>query len=243
MNKGKEFFCEILTEIDSTQDAAYKMAEDNLLPPWGSVLALNQTAGRGQMRKRWASLEGNIMASLRLPDDPLFTTPFAAIATGAITALALRRMNFNVYLKWPNDLVIINKNIPQKVAGILIEERNNIIIAGIGINLVSAPNIDELDDSLKLAPGILLEKGGMPPVVFWKELLTLMHQIYNKGSFSKYWLNSVNYMLFAKDQKTTFKTPQKNWNAILKGINDQGEIILSTDEGIKAFSSGELEFF
>lgn len=48
----------------------------------GSVLALSQRSGRGQLGRNWVSPEGNVYAALRLPQSHPFTGTAAAPAVG-----------------------------------------------------------------------------------------------------------------------------------------------------------------
>ena len=129
----------------SSLDAAKALLKLGILPEWASVLSLSQSAGRGQMRRAWASPEGNLYAALRLPNEGPFAGTAAAPAIGGLLAEALENEGAPVMLKWPNDImqhekedvltVIPKKNACRKVGGILLEERFGALVAGIGINV------------------------------------------------------------------------------------------------------------
>ena len=91
--------------VTSCLDVAHNLAQQNLLPEWGSVLAEQQSAGRGQLRRTWESPPGNIYATLRLPLQPPFHSGAAAPALGGLTAEALGNMGYRVQMKWPNDIL------------------------------------------------------------------------------------------------------------------------------------------
>ena len=64
--------------------------------------------------------------------------------------------NANIKIKWPNDVLLNVK----KLSGILIEKENDIIVIGIGVNILSSPktnNIKYPTTSLKEA-GIDIDK-------------------------------------------------------------------------------------
>ncbi len=146
----------ITDSASSSLDVASYLIKQNLFSPFSSVLCRNQTAGRGQLRRHWHSQEGNIYAALCLPNIPPFSTDAAAPALGGIIAQALNEMGYEVFLKWPND--ILQRKEGQgwcKVAGILLEERNNVLIAGIGINTYCAPDKEDLRKDSFINAGIL----------------------------------------------------------------------------------------
>lgn len=79
---------------------------------------------------------GNLYASgliqLRNDDPP---APTLALLAG----IALYRSvgSTDVYLKWPNDLMIGD----AKVAGVLLEREDDNVVIGVGVNLIVAPEI------------------------------------------------------------------------------------------------------
>lgn len=120
--------------------------------------ALQQTAGRGRRGRPWATPSGNLAASVFVVTNAV---PSRAATLGFVAGLALHealsrtapdlavhmavdgasgpRMRFA--LKWPNDLIADDG---AKVAGILLqsvalEGGRTGIVAGIGVNVVAAP--------------------------------------------------------------------------------------------------------
>ena len=130
---GPEIFP--FAEVPSCLDAAFELARAGRLRIWDSALAASQTAGRGQLRRQWHSPPGNIYAALRLPVTPPFDGSSAAPAVGLLAAEALGALGWHVRIKWPNDLVLHMAGVPRKVAGILLEERGGVLLAGIGVNV------------------------------------------------------------------------------------------------------------
>lgn len=155
----------------STLDVARLLAEADLFPEWASVLSLSQSAGRGQMRRAWASPAGNLYSALRLPLAPPFDVA-PAPACGALFAEALSRLNCPVMLKWPNDLLQAapsfrpglppRRNDCLKVGGMLLEERRGALFAGTGLNLASCPPASTLRDNYAFSAGVLRDAHGSP---------------------------------------------------------------------------------
>lgn len=99
------------------------------------LVADRQTAGRGRSAREWHSPDGNFYGStiVTLRDsDPPAPTLALAVGLGLVEAIGEP-----AYLKWPNDLMIAT----AKVAGVLLERHGDVVVAGIGVNLVSAPEL------------------------------------------------------------------------------------------------------
>lgn len=144
----------------SSLDVAAVLAGAGLLPPWSSVIVTAQTRGRGQLRRVWISPPGNIYAAIRLPCDAVFAGSAAACVIGGLLAEALRRIGVPVAMKWPNDIILLDrgqagKEAWTKVGGILLEERGDVLLAGIGLNTAGAPEPAALREGYALPAGRL----------------------------------------------------------------------------------------
>ncbi len=243
--------------VTSSLDVAQTLAEQGLLPPWGSVLAVRQTAGRGQMRRVWLSPPGNIHAALRLPPVPPFTDTAAAPATGGLVAETLCRAGASVRMKWPNDIVglaasdrisrdISEKRPPQplwrKIGGILIQERGGVILAGIGLNLVSAPPDAALRAEHALPAGTLKEvfacsrnripKNPPPtdrPAMLWARLAHDMFFHYTVSVYRENWRETAERHLAFRGRKVLFAEdnhPEPH-RGILEGLDEAGGLRLA----------------
>ena len=118
----------VLEEVASTQDAA---VEHNLVA--GDVCAtLTQTAGRGRRGSFWDT-RGGVAVTVVL-ESP---SPHFSIAVAATLAAQLNNLvpTCKIGISWPNDLFIDGR----KLAGILIEQREDLCLVGIGVNVLVAP--------------------------------------------------------------------------------------------------------
>lgn len=137
----------------STFSVAWKLHEDGLMPEWGAVICTRQTQGRGQMRRPWHSPRGNLYVTFRLPDDPLLKGDCASLLAGWLLVSAFRALGFPLSLKWPNDLLLEER---AKVGGILLEERDGVLMAGLGVNLAEAPGAALMRVQASLPAAVLL---------------------------------------------------------------------------------------
>ncbi len=180
--------------VGSSLDVAYRMAMDDRLDEWESVTAESQTSGRGQMRRGWISPAGNIYAAVRLPSKEPFTTKFAAPAFGVLAAESLLRLSYPVRIKWPNDLLVLTEEGYAKLAGILLEERGGILLAGIGINVQSHPCETDLREEHAYPATSLLswKKVAVDAENLWQALVMTMISVYKeRAKFSEDWEESL----------------------------------------------------
>ncbi|MEX2201052.1 MAG: biotin--[acetyl-CoA-carboxylase] ligase [Dongiaceae bacterium] len=139
--------------IGSSNDEARRLAEAGA-PEGTLVWAGEQTAGRGRRGRSWASPPGNLYLSLLLrPGVDYAAAPqlgfVCALAMGEAIASLVPECTGRIRYKWPNDLLVDG----GKIAGILLEAGPampsaastgtdpgpRFVIAGIGVNVASAP--------------------------------------------------------------------------------------------------------
>lgn len=124
--------------LDSTSSHARRLAEAGSLATPCVVIAARQTAGRGRHGKRWLSDDHAVTATFCLDVEP--TSGIGADVgqrVAVAVAEALERFAPDVRIKWPNDLLIRER----KVAGILLERIDRLLLIGIGVNVGSAPPV------------------------------------------------------------------------------------------------------
>lgn len=137
----------VADEVTSTNDVVAELATSGRGPLW--LLAHSQTGSRGRRGRAWSFQRGNFAASYLLwPTKP--QSDFAQMSFVAALALFEAVKSFapesDLYLKWPNDVLLGGK----KLSGILLETvqvagKNGLVI-GIGVNLCHAPDQSLLED-------------------------------------------------------------------------------------------------
>jgi len=137
----------IVKETDSTNLALRREHRD--LPDGTLYCALNQTAGRGRLNRRWVTPPNSALCC-----SMLFKSVAEPYHAGAIIALAALEVindclgNEKAFFKWPNDIYINS----DKLAGILSEGviengRFAAVISGVGINInQDADTLAQLDN-------------------------------------------------------------------------------------------------
>jgi BirA family biotin operon repressor/biotin-[acetyl-CoA-carboxylase] ligase len=169
-------------ECSTTMEAARNLAEGGVLGPWSAVIAPRQTRGRGQLRRPWVSSPGNLHMSLVMPAPPESGPWREALAdllplvAGYLFAEALSALGGDIWIKWPNDLIQFNR----KVGGILIEERKDLVVLGLGLNLVDSPPDELMREDSSVSAGVLgipCHKGG--PLALCEQLVNRGRKLYS----------------------------------------------------------------
>jgi len=161
----------------SSMDLAWVLARERLLPGWGSLLAVSQWSGRGRQGRVWYSPPGNVYAAVRLPEPEPTHIGLLHVTTAYLVVEALANLGIEAQIKWPNDLLVDGR----KTGGILIEHRDEVVIAGIGINLATSPEVSRLRSEQALPAGHLAEFGcDMAPLNLWRNLLEDARGVYDE---------------------------------------------------------------
>ena len=112
----------------------------------GIIVSREQTKGRGTRGRNWVSLKGNLFLTIFFQinrDTPKFYEFTMINPVLIISVIKKFYKKRNIYIKWPNDILIGKK----KVCGILQEiinyQKNSYLIIGIGVNLNTNPIVKE----------------------------------------------------------------------------------------------------
>lgn len=215
------------------------MAVDGL-----GILALYQTAGKGQQQKNWYSNPGESILLSVLADthemnaDNVFLLSMSvAVATAQFFS---EYIPGTAHIKWPNDIYWNDK----KAGGILIEPilRGNICqyaIVGIGLNI----NQESFPLNLKNPVSLFLAGGNKQDIVALS--LALRQQVLEAVSFSLAYpektLNLYNDFLYRKGEFVLFEINQQIARHKVLGVNVKGQIMLD-DNGIACYRHNEAKW-
>ncbi len=137
-------------ELDSTNTEAfrlYKKLGNDALP--FVVNAQRQSSGRGQFDREWKSPEGNLYMTFAISkshyewmhkkriDETGITLKVGDLVYQTVLDLIDDKKKLSI--KKPNDILFDSK----KLAGILTEVKNDLIVIGIGLNLAKAPKVEQ----------------------------------------------------------------------------------------------------
>lgn len=135
---------EFIKETGSTSaDIAARLHAGEYVPEGHWLVADRQTAGRGRQSREWFDGGGNFMGSTVVhlrsgdPEPPSLSLLAGLAVYEAVSAKAGAPAAMT--LKWPNDVMVGD----AKLAGILLERIGDAVVVGIGVNLVSAPQLPD----------------------------------------------------------------------------------------------------
>ena len=231
--------------VSSTFDEAWRLYAEGRLGQWDSVIARSQTAGRGQLRRGWISPPGNLYWTVRLPCVEPFDSPGAAVALGALIANALCDLGCEALLKWPNDIVARTEKGIAKIAGILLEEKDGCVLAGIGINIAAAPEAAELKAEGAMpattlaacAPGASLP----PPSEIGRQILRHIRSACKDGGvFASLWRDLAAARLLWTGQEVIVREGEKELRGVFLGLGKDGCALIEQDGATHEIYGGTM---
>tara|TARA_Y100001935_G_scaffold18355_2_gene13473 strand:+ start:4904 stop:5536 length:633 start_codon:yes stop_codon:yes gene_type:complete len=136
----------LINVIDNINSTNTWLSEFNL-HFFDSIIALEQSEGRGRQGRFWESFKGGFYYSLVLPKKNLLP-----IIVGISVAEILHENRIIAKVKWPNDILVEGK----KLGGVLCQVQGEKVITGLGINMT---NSSSLDKSISLSTlGLSIDK-------------------------------------------------------------------------------------
>ena len=252
--KIKEHLSENLSNMDifvyesvtSTNDLAKEYAKNNPQKE-ATIIALNQTAGRGRMGRSFFSPDGTgLYMSIVL--RPSYTPEVSSLLTSAAavaTAIAIERIcNKRTYIKWINDIFLDRK----KVCGILCEaafsddtSKIDYVIVGIGINIQDPK--DGFPEEIKDIATSIFGKDSHPENTYELLSANIINTLYEYASKldERIFLTEYKNRLFMLGEEITVISPTETYNAIAIDIDNNAHLIIKTNDNTKkAISAGEI---
>ena len=224
----------------SAMPLAWHFAAMKCLPEWGSVICIHQLQGIGQLGRDWVSPPGNLYAALRLPEAPLGFSGMMSLVIGYAIIRVLQELELPAKLKWPNDIMINGK----KAGGILIQNRHGISVAGLGLNLLSAPDASLLRAG-HAVPATHLEAAGhrATPLPLWERLV-------DRGGFFMGELLATDVptaigriqtqMEFVDQTIRVDDHSGRIYSATLLGLSKDGGLMLGVENETRTIRSGSI---
>ncbi len=230
--------------VDSTQEVARRLAAD--APDGAAALTEWQTGGRGRRGRAWLSPPG---LNLHLSYVQHFERGFAhlaglSLAVGVSVAAVLEEMGVaQTQLKWPNDVYVEGR----KLAGILIELSGEFegpcrAIIGIGVN-VRLPDTTHqtLQRPIADLASCLADKPPSRNVLAARLINRLRVDLHR---FDEAGLAPFMAAYAAKDwlagKSLRFEGDAPCQNGVGAGINEQGALLVKTDQGLVQIHGGEV---
>ncbi|NRF64522.1 bifunctional biotin--[acetyl-CoA-carboxylase] ligase/biotin operon repressor BirA [Vibrio coralliilyticus] len=234
---------ELIPIIDSTNQ--YLLDRVDSLESGSVCLAEYQAKGRGRRGREWVSPFGsNLYLSMfwRL-DAGMAAAMGLSLVVGVAIVEALEEMGLaGIKLKWPNDLYYQDK----KLAGILVEMSGQAgaaanLVIGMGLNLMMSEategitqpwaSLDEVADNQQIDRNQLAIS-----------MINTLHkalddyECYGMAGFVERWNRLDNFI----NRPVKLLMGPREISGTARGINEQGAVLLETQNGLETFIGGEI---
>ncbi|HEY7576797.1 MAG TPA: biotin--[acetyl-CoA-carboxylase] ligase [Acetobacteraceae bacterium] len=223
--------------LASTNDEAARLAREGAAH--GTVVhADQQTSGRGRFSRRWSSPAGNLYLSIVLRLD---VPPVRRVEIGFIAALAVADSvdvmlprTIRATLKWPNDVLVQN----GKIAGILLENADEALILGIGLNVLQAPTGVSYQVSTIVGCGGLATVDGTRTRLLGalSDWLTVWQQD-GFAAIRAAWLARAHPV----GAPLSVHVAERYVSGRFAGLDEDGALLLDTSEGRNRIVAGDVE--
>ncbi|MBL6970240.1 MAG: biotin--[acetyl-CoA-carboxylase] ligase [Campylobacterales bacterium] len=204
-----------LKNVDSTHTYLKNYIKTNGYTKPLAIVTQNQTNGIGSRDNSWKGMNGNLFFSFVLHKDLLpndLPLQSASIYFSFLLKIILEQFGSKIWLKWPNDFY----NVDKKIGGTITNVSGDLMLCGIGLNLVK---VDEKFGYLDI--NIDHEK------VLKEYFLLLAKPLSWKMVFSKFKIE------FHKNNKFTTNINGKKITLDKSQLLDDGSLLI---DGEKAYS-------
>ena len=231
-----------LDKVDSTNNFAANLIEEQLCRNGALILADTQTAGKGQRGSLWESETGkNLLCSyVYIPDN--LSVDFLQELNMCLSISLIKCLNYfeiDAEIKWPNDILVDGK----KISGILIE--NNVragkvksMIFGIGLNINQQSFLNLRATSMALIRGAEFSVDEVSLQLtkefnHWISFVGGDHQALKLVYLNQlYGLNAIH----------RFQSQSQEFEGIIVGVNDFGDLEINILGEIRSFKNKEISF-
>lgn len=223
----------------STNEELKFRFRESELPNLTTVYTSHQTAGKGQMGARWESEPfKNLTFSILVTDFPVNLDDFKLnkLITVALVEWLRIKLQIQAVIKWPNDILSVR----HKLAGLLIEniykgnQRAGTVV-GIGLN-VNQKEFSNLPKAISLyqitGKEYDIEELLIDFLNHLKLTLKKPHEC-----ISRY-----ERHLFKYHQEAQFRSGGAVFSAIVKGVDENGKLLLQQEEQLKHYDLKEVEW-
>lgn len=206
------------------------------------VTAKYQTAGKGRMTRNWESSNSdNILMSILIKEfkERSDLNLLSLVASMSVHKF-LKKYLDNLYIKWPNDILVNNK----KICGILLEGKINndskMVVIGIGININQIVFNNEINDITTSLKKELDKDFDIDELI--NELVHILItdiEVFLNGSdeFIKY----IRTYLFGINKLIEYTRNNTLCEGIILDIDETGRLIVKEQDQILHINSGEIK--
>lgn len=218
---------------------------DPILESGSVCIAEYQSNGRGRRGREWISPFGsNLYLSIywRL-DAGMAAAMGLSLVVGIAIVEALEKLGLpDIKLKWPNDLYFQDR----KLAGILVEISGQTgaaanLVIGMGLNIHMHKNTEGISQPWSclesVADGVPIDRNALAA----KMVSTLNDTLkkYEQAGMAQFvdkWNKLDNFI----NRPIKLIIGAKEISGVSRGINEQGAIVIETQQGLETYIGGEI---
>lgn len=222
----------LLHETDSTNLRLKEGCRAGIYTAPCLMIAESQTSGRGRLGRAFISPSGTglYMSLLCRPETPWSPGKITLLAAVAV-CLAIEEMTgLRPKIKWVNDLFLRGR----KICGILAEGAGEQVIVGIGVNLKTPPGGFPDTAGIAGALDVPLDRLSLAGAIA-RHFLDGLRQLHHPDILRLY---RARMPLIGREITFLEKGQQKN--ARVTGVDEDGGLMIVTDEGPQVLRSGEV---
>jgi len=220
------------SSIDSTHKWALRNI-DSLPPTPLFIHADYQTEGVGLKGDKWiAPTRTNLLATFVFPLTDDFPLQNIAQVLAHSTICLLEKLQFSPLFKWPNDLLLDNK----KVGGVMAEVKNQSVFVSIGLNVNMHPKDLALVD--QPATSLLEQQKEYDLNQFTDMLINQFENdlyLFKQKGFTPFYKSFASHLAHIGK-----KASINNQIGTIKGLNEDGQLVLLCNNQKKLFATGSL---
>jgi BirA family biotin operon repressor/biotin-[acetyl-CoA-carboxylase] ligase len=216
--------------LTSTMEVAKREAQQGAAEGT-TIIADEQTAGKGRMKRLWLSPRGSIALSVILYPDVAYLPSLVMLASLAVVHSIEAVTGLKAQVKWPNDVLINGK----KVCGILVESelRRDIVnyaIVGIGVNVNL--RLADFPEILSIATSLSDELGReVSPLELIRRLLVEIERLYLALPVGESIYEEWRDRLVTLGRRVSVNWGTTSYEGIAESVASDGSLLLRHSDG------------
>ena len=216
--------------LTSTMEVAKREAQQGAAE--GTIIiADEQTAGKGRMKRLWLSPRGSIALSVILYPDVAYLPSLVMLASLAVVHSIEAVTGLKAQVKWPNEVLINSK----KLCGILVESelRRDIVnyaIVGIGVNVNL--RLADFPEILSIATSLSDELGReVSPLELIRRLLVEIERLYLALPAGESIYEEWRDRLVTLGRRVSVNWGTTSYEGIAESVASDGSLLLRHSDG------------
>ena len=231
-------------EADSTQAVAREMAVRGA-PEGTTVVARSQSSGTGRLGRRWVSPIGGLYMSFILRPGGIARPELFTLVTAVAVVEGVHEVTgLAPSIRWPNDVLVGGR----KLGGVIAEaqaysQEISQVIVGVGVNCNTSES--EMQALRGEATSIGMELGRRIEISRVRlAILDSFSALYDRWKsgrdLGQTWRQKVATL--GSDVSIKLKSEEGAFSGTARGIDDDGNLIVSRGKGTMTISAGDLEW-